>query len=192
MKRHEADALASLQGPARRAGGRLMGALLVAAGLAACGGGDEDGAGPPVDQGLSVGAASLAGDWLSRTCIAGTARSSRLRLRVVQAGDNAISYSQTFVHYANGSCAGAGTADARSTPLGSVTFSRSDASGSAAANWGLWVLPNGVHSGAVWGKKGRDSVLCIGATDRAFTGLNSLAAVSSWMNLSDASCHDRS
>ena len=147
---------------------------------------------PPGDQTLSVGPASLAGDWLSRLCTpAGTTRSLKLRLRVVQAGDNAIAYSQTFVRYDSSDCSGTGTADARSTSLGTVTFSRSDATTQAAANWGLWVLPNGVQSGAIWGKKGRDSALCIGATDRAFSSLNTLSAVSAWMDLSDASCHDR-
>src|SRR5690606_11157623 len=42
------------------------------------------------------------------------------------------------------------------------------------------------------GQERQDSTLCMGATDCAFTGLDTLAAVSSWMNLSDASCHDKS
>lgn len=173
----------------------LASALLAAAGLVACGGGgggdDDGGASPPGDQRLAVGADSLVGDWLSRVCTPAGTRSLRLRLRVVSVSGNAISYSQTFVRYTSGDCSGTGTADARSTPLGMVTFSRSDASARAAANWGLWELPNGVQSGAIWGKKGADSTLCIGATDRAFTGLDTLTAVSSWMNLSDSSCYNK-
>ena len=196
MKRHEGGAMAPWQGPDLRGRPRLVGALLLAATLTACGGGGGGDDGPgnaPGGQRLAVGVPSLVGDWLSRTCLStGAGRSARLRLRVFQVGDNAISYSQTFVRYASGDCAGAGTPDTRSTPLGMVTFARSESSAMAAANWGLWVLPNGLQSGAIWGKKGRDSTLCIGATDRIFTGLDSLAAVSSWMNLSDASCHDRS
>ena len=197
MKRSTYDSMAHERGPRPPGLARwwLLGTLLAAAGLVACGGGgrdDEGGASPPGDQPLSVGPASLAGDWLSRLCTpAGTTRSLKLRLRVVQAGDNAIAYSQTFVRYDSSDCSGTGTADARSTSLGTVTFSRSDATTQAAANWGLWVLPNGVQSGAIWGKKGRDSALCIGATDRAFSSLNTLSAVSAWMDLSDASCHDR-
>lgn len=196
MNRQALDKPAFPRGMGHRAAARGVGALLVAAILAACGGGggDDDGPGSsPGGQRLAVGASSLVGDWLSRTCIpGGIARSSRLRLRVVQVGDSTVSYSQTFVRYGSGDCSGAGTADARSTALGIVTFSRSDANARAAANWGLWVLPNGLQSGAIWGKKGRDTALCIGATDRAFSGLGSLAAVSSWMDLSDASCYDKS
>jgi hypothetical protein len=196
MNRQALDKPASPRGMGHRAAAWGVGALLVAASLAACGGGggDDDGPGSsPGGQRLAVGASTLVGDWLSRTCIPGGAtRSSRLRLRVVQVGDNTVSYSQTFVRYASGDCSGAGTADGRSTALGIVTFSRSDANARAAANWGLWVLPNGLQSGAIWGKKGRDTALCIGATDRAFSGLGSLAAVSSWMDLSDASCYDKS
>ena len=196
MKRHALDKPAPRPGMGRRAVARGVGALLVAASLAACGGGGGDDDGPgnsPGGQRLAVGASSLVGDWLSRTCIPGGAtRSSRLRLRVVQVGDNAVSYSQTFVRYSRGGCSGTGTVDGGSTELGIVTFSRSDANATAAANWGLWVLPNSVQSGAIWGKKGRDTALCIGATDRTFSGLGSLAAVSSWMNLSDAGCYDKS
>lgn len=196
MKRHTGDSTPG-RGirPPNRARWWLMSALLAAAGLVACGGGggsdDEGGASPPGDQPLAVGADSLAGDWLSRICTPAGTRSLKLRLRVVPVSDNAISYSQTFVRYTSGDCSGAGTADARSTPLGMVTFSRSDASARAAANWGLWALPNGVRSGAIWGKKGGDGTLCIGATDRSFTGLDTLTAVSSWMNLSDTSCYDK-
>lgn len=196
MKPHELNMPASRPDRGRGTAARLIGVLLVATSLGACGGGggdDDDPGLSPGGQLLVAGAPSLVGDWLSRTCLSGGAtRSSKLRLRVVQTGDNAVSYSQTFVRYASGDCSGAGTPDGRSTALGIVTFSRSDADSGAAANWGLWVLPNGLQSGAIWGKKGRDTVLCIGATDRAFTGLDSLAAVSSWMGLSDASCHDKS
>ncbi|MBA4264446.1 MAG: hypothetical protein C0453_05140 [Comamonadaceae bacterium] len=178
----------------RRTGWKMMGTVLAAVSLVACGGsgGDDDGTvSPPGSQPLSVGAASLAGDWLSRICTpAGANRSLKLRLRVVQAGDNAVAYSQTFVRYPSSDCSGTGTADSRSTSLGTVTFSRSDANTRAAANWGLWVLPNGVQSGTIWGKKGRDSTLCIGATDRDFSSLNTLPAVSAWMDVSDTSCHD--
>lgn len=195
MNRHTRDSKAHRRGRPNLARWQLMSALLVVAGLVACGGGggeDEGGASPPGGQRLAVGADSLAGDWLSRVCTPAGTRSLKLRLRVVPLNDNAISYSQTFVRYTSADCSGTGAADARSTPLGTVTFSRSDASARAAANWGLWVLPNGVQSGAIWGKKGVDTTLCIGATDRAFGGLDSLNAVSSWMDLSDASCYNKS
>jgi hypothetical protein len=158
------------------------------------GGGDDDGGGsnPPPDGNLPTGVATLVGDWLGRTCVpSGATASARQHIRVTRASDNAVTYDQTFVTYASTNCSGAGTVGAIRSPQGTVTFSRFESNTTAAANWGVWELPNGVQSGAVWGKKGSDTALCIGATDLAYTGMNTLAAVSAWMTLSDASCYDK-
>jgi hypothetical protein len=177
---------------ARGAGALLLVAVLAACGGGGGGGGDDDGGGNPPDGNLATGVASLAGDWLARTCVpSGAAASVRQHIRVTRANDNAISYDHTFVTYASTNCSGTGTVGAIRSPQGTVTFSRHESNTTAAANWGTWVLPNGVQSGAVWGKKGSDTALCIGATDLAFTGMNTLAAVSAWMNLSDATCYDK-
>lgn len=183
-----ASAVASRPGVGRAA------ALLLAGVLAACGGGggDDDGGNSPPHGNLPTGVASLVGDWLARTCVpSGATASTRQHIRVTRAGDHTITYDQTFVTYASTNCSGAGTLGPLRSPQGTVVFSRAESNPTAAANWGRWVLPNGAQSGAVWGKKGRDTALCLAATDLTFTGMNTLAAVSAWMNLSDASCYDR-
>lgn len=178
---------------ARTRTARRLGALLLAGVLAACGGGgDDDGGNPPPDGNLPTGVASLVGEWLARTCVpSGTTASARQHIRVTRAGDHTITYDQTFVTYASTNCSGTGTSGPIRSPQGTVVFSRFESNPTAAANWGRWVLPNGVQSGAVWSKKGRDTALCLAATDLTFTGMNTLLAVSAWMNQSDVSCYDK-
>jgi len=113
----------------------------------------------PTPTGPTQGAAGVAGTWVQSLCVVANGKGNRQLLRVAQTGTDSVSLEHDLMVYAATNCSGSGSPLGVPTPTGSVTFSRSAATATLAANWGLWTYPTG-QAYVILAKKG-ETVLCL-------------------------------
>lgn len=179
----------------RRQLARALQGVLCALVLSACGGGggDEDGGGgtPPPNGGtpLTAGVPGLLGDWLENGCVSAGGQSFKRLTRATEVSSTRIAYGSGVVSYPNTSCAGAGSLVGPSN-LGTVVFSRSEASALAAANWGEFTTVTNTRSAVIWAKK-RENLLCL-LGDETPSILPTLADVAASLStLPESACFTR-
>jgi len=149
---------------------KMGAAVLAAVVLSACGGGDDGssgssggggGATDPVTVGPTQGVDGLVGEWVQSLCVRLNGKGNRQFIRVTKTGDLSLTFSRGVLQYAATDCSGTGTPVDTPTSMGDVRFSRSDATATLAANWGLWTYVNG-QDYTIWAKKGETTVCLIG------------------------------
>lgn len=139
------------------------------------------GGGSGGSTGPTQGVAGVVGEWVQGTCVAFNGTGARQYIRVTKTGDNGVQFDHGLVQYAAVNCTGASSLVGTPTPSGSVSFSRSSATSTAAANWGLWTYPSG-QAYTVWVKKGEDTLCLIGDSNPSV--LPTPAAAESYADLS--------
>ncbi len=171
---------------------------LAAVVLSACGGGDDGGSGgggdsggggtDPVTVGPTQGVDGLVGEWVQSLCVLSNGKGSRLFIRVAKTGDLSLTFSRGVMQYAATDCSGNGTPVDTPASMGDVRFSRSDATATLAANWGLWTRVNG-QAYTIWAKKGETTVCLIG--DINPSALPTVAQVESYadLNIQASGCY---
>lgn len=164
--------------------------VLTVASLCACGGGgdgDGDGSsggggGPGTGTtGPTQGVDGLTGEWTQSLCVLAGGKGSRQFIQVSKTGDNSLSFSRGVFQYATTDCSGTGTPFGAPTSMGDVSFTRSEATATLAANWGLWTYPSG-QAHTIWAKKGETTVCLIG--DSNPSALPTAAQVEGYADLS--------
>lgn len=133
--------------------------------------------------GPTQGAAGLAGTWAQDTCVSSNGKGNRNYLQVTQTGASSVTLEQGVFQYPATNCTGSPTPYGPATPAGTVSFSRSAATATLAANWGLWTSVAGQNY-VILAKKG-ETVLCL-IGDVNPSALPTAADVEGYANLSIA------
>lgn len=133
--------------------------------------------------GPTQGAAGLAGTWAQDTCVSSNGKGNRNYLQVTQTGASSVTLEQGVFQYPATNCTGSPAPYGPATPAGTVSFSRSAATATLAANWGLWTSVAGQNY-AILAKKG-ETVLCL-IGDVNPSALPTAADVEGYANLSIA------
>ncbi|WP_298213664.1 hypothetical protein [Acidovorax sp.] len=129
---------------------------------------------------VSCGAAALGlpeGDWKQELCVVvRPGEWGRSTWRITRQADNRVSAETGVTVYGNANCSGTGSSAGPMTNVGNLVFDRNASTATLTAFWGLWTLPSGFTSRAVWGRKGAHLCLLGDQTPTAFPTAASVEA----------------